>query len=58
MVAATLAAHPDIEYTPTQLSHLLNGRSSGAITNAIEKMVKAGSAVRTCDKPKRYRHAA
>jgi hypothetical protein len=57
MVAAALAAHPDIEYTPTQLSHLLGGRSAGAIHNVLEKMIKTGSAIRTCDKPKRYRHA-
>lgn len=25
---------------------------------ALEKMVKAGDAARTCDKPKRYRHTA
>ena len=58
MVAAVLAAHPDIEYTPTMLSHMLGGRSSGAVHNVLEKMIKVGAAVRTCDKPKRYRHAA
>jgi len=58
MVAAALAAHPDIEYTPTQLSHLLDGRSAGAIHNVLEKMIKAGSVMRTCDRPKRYRYAA
>lgn len=58
MVAAVLASHPDIEYTPTMLSHLLGGRSSGAVHNVLEKMIKAGAAVRTCEKPKRYRHAA
>lgn len=58
MVAAALAAHPDIEYTPTQLSHLLDGRSAGAIHNVLEKMIKDGSVIRTCDKPKRYRYAA
>ena len=58
MVAEVLAAHPDIEYTPTMLSHLLGGRSSGAVHNVLQKMIKAGAAVRTCDKPKRYRHAA
>ena len=58
MVAAVLAAHPDIEYTPTLLSHMLEGRSPGAIHNALEKMIKTGSAVRTSDKPKRYHLAA
>lgn len=58
MVAAVLAAHPDIEYTPTMLSHLLGGRSSGAIHNVLVRMVQVGAAVRTCDKPKRFRHAS
>ena len=57
LVAAALAAYPDIEYTPTSLSRLLGGRSAGAIHNALEKMHSAGTAVRVCDKPKRYRHA-
>lgn len=57
MVAAVLVARPDIEYTPTMISHLLAGRSAGAIHNALEKMIKSGAAVRTSDKPKRYRHA-
>ena len=39
------------------LSHMLGGRSSGAIHNVLEKMIKVGAAVRICDKPKRYRHA-
>lgn len=56
LVAAALAAHPHVEYTPTMLSHLLNGRSSGAIANVLAKMHSAGTAVRTCDKPRRYRH--
>lgn len=56
LVAAVLADHPHIEYTPTMLSHLLNGRSSGAIANVLAKMHAAGTAARTCDKPKRYRH--
>ena len=40
------------------LSHMLGGRSSGAIHNVLEKMIKTGVAVRTSDKPKRYRHSA
>jgi len=57
MVAAVLAAHPDIEYTPAMLSHMLGGRSSGAIHNALERQVKIGTAVRVCDRPRRYQHA-
>lgn len=57
MVAAALAARPDVDYSPTMLSHLLGGRSSGAIANALERMVAKGAAVRTCEAPKRYRVA-
>jgi hypothetical protein len=57
LVANTLATHPFTEYTPTMLSHLLGGRSSGAISNALERQVKTGSAHRVSDKPRRYRHA-
>lgn len=56
-VADRLAAHPEIDYTPTMISHLLGGRSAGAIANALERMCAAGAAVRTCEAPKRYRHA-
>lgn len=57
LVADMLAEHPFTEYTPTMLSHLLDGRSSGAISNALERQVKIGSAIRVSDKPRRYRHA-
>ena len=57
LVGSALAAHPDIDYTPTMLSNLLGGRSAGAVHNVLEKMHAAGTAVRVCDKPKRYRHA-
>ena len=56
LVADVLAEHPFTEYTPTMLSHLLGGRSSGAISNALERQVKSGSAIRVSDKPRRYRH--
>jgi len=58
MVEAVLTAHPEIEYTPTMISHMLEGRSAGAIHNVLEKMVAAGTVRRMCDKPKRYQHAA
>ena len=56
LVEEVLAAHPEIDYTPTMISHLLSGRSAGAIANALERQVKAGTAVRVCEAPKRYRH--
>ena len=57
LVADMLTEHPFTEYTPTMLSHLLGGRSAGAISNALERQVKIGSAIRVSDKPRRYRHA-
>jgi hypothetical protein len=57
-VVAWLRANPDTEITPAGLSKQLGGRSSGAIANALEKLVEAGEAVRTSDKPKRYQAAA
>jgi DNA-binding MarR family transcriptional regulator len=58
LVADVLADNPFNEYTPTMLSHLLEDRSSGAISNALERQVKNGTAIRVSDKPRRYRHAA
>ncbi|MEY9859765.1 hypothetical protein ABH935_005398 [Catenulispora sp. GAS73] len=58
MVTAVLEAHPDIEYTPTMLSHMLKGRSAGAIHNVLEKLVATGAVARTRDKPKSYRLVA
>ena len=57
LVAEVLAGHPEVDYTPTMISHMLSGRSAGAIANALERQVKAGTAVRACEAPKRYRHA-
>lgn len=58
MVETVLRTHPEIEYTPTMISHMLEGRSAGAIHNVMEKLVASGTARRTCDKPKRYQHVA
>ncbi|MFX0573059.1 hypothetical protein [Nocardia nepalensis] len=41
------------EFTPSQLAKELD-RSAGAIHNALEKLVAEGTAIRTCDAPKRY----
>lgn len=57
MVAEQLADSPTTEYTPSKLAKILD-RSSGAIANALERMVAAGEAVRTNDKPKTYQHVA
>jgi hypothetical protein len=57
LVVEHLKAHPKAEVTPSELGNKLN-RSSGAVANALERLVKAGKAVRTSDRPRRYRHKA
>ncbi len=53
MVEDYLRDHPDEEFGPTKIGHEL-GRSTGAVGNALERLVTAGYAVRTNDRPKRY----
>lgn len=48
-----LRDHPDQNFGPTEIGRKLL-RSSGAVANALEKLVANGVAVRTSDKPKRY----
>ena len=57
LVTGHLKAHPKAEVTPSELGNKLN-RSSGAVGNALERLVKAGKAARTSDRPRRYRHKA
>ncbi|MGW5878803.1 helix-turn-helix domain-containing protein [Nocardiopsis terrae] len=57
MVWALLKADPGAEFTATELSHTLQGRSIGAIQNNLAKLAKEGKAELTCDKPRRYRVA-
>lgn len=51
-----LQEHPGTEFSPVEIGNKL-GRSSGAVSNALEKLTDEGIAVRTSDKPKRYRLA-
>lgn len=53
MVEDYLRDHPDEEFGPTKIGHEL-GRSTGAVGNALERLVTSGYAVRTKDRPKRY----
>lgn len=55
LVTEFLVTHPKAEVTPTELGNKLS-RSSGAVANALERLVMAGKAVRTSDRPRRYRH--
>lgn len=48
-----LTEHPG-DHGPTAIGRAL-GRSSGAVANALERLVTAGWAVRTNDRPRRYR---
>lgn len=56
LVVELLKSRPDTEFTPTSLSHLLGGRSSGAVANCLTALTEQGVAERTSDKPRRYRY--
>jgi predicted transcriptional regulator len=56
MVEDYLEENPG-EFSPNAIGKALN-RSSGAVHNALEKLVESGYAVRTSDKPKKYSRAA
>ena len=57
MVAAFLVDHPG-EHSPSAIAKALDGRSAGAIGNALGRLVEAGGAVQTSDRPRRYQAAA
>ncbi|WP_129665753.1 hypothetical protein [Phytoactinopolyspora endophytica] len=57
MVAEYLAAHPGEEFGPTAIGHALD-RSSGAVANALAKLVVAGQVVQIGERPARYATAA
>lgn len=53
MVLATLV-NAGAPLGPTELSRLLDGRSSGAITNACDRLAGAGLIVQTSEHPRRW----
>lgn len=55
LVAERLVAQPDTEFSPSMISKALD-RSAGAVANCLEKLVGAGVAEVTNDKPRRFRH--
>ena len=55
LVEDFLTEHPG-DHSPTAVGKAI-ARSSGAVANALDRMVATGWATRTCDKPKRYRIA-
>ena len=54
-VLAVLVAGYPAEFGATALSRALNGASSGAIANALERLCGKEKVLRTCEAPKRYR---
>lgn len=58
MVEDYLRANPDDEFGPTKIARDLGGKSSGAVNNALERLVKDGTAVKTKEHPKRFSLAA
>lgn len=57
LVAAHLKAHPDEEFTASQVGKALK-KSSGAVSNNFDALVKIGDAEMTCEKPRRFRYLA
>ena len=54
MVEDFLREHPDEAFGPVAIAKALGGKSSGAVSNALDKLVDSGTAVRTGDKPRRF----
>ncbi len=58
MVLAHLRAYPHADFSPAELAAVLGRPNSrGAIINACKRLVQQGLAVRTQDRPQRYRAA-
>ncbi len=55
-VLSHLRDHPGTDFTPHEI-HKVLGNSSGAITNALDTLVKHGQAELASDKPRRFRLA-
>lgn len=54
MVEDYLRDHSREEFGPTAIAKALGGKSSGAVSNALEKLVADGTAVKTKEKPRRF----
>lgn len=54
MVEDWLREHPDEQAGPTKIAKDLGGKSSGAVSNALDKLVADSVAVKTQDKPRRF----
>lgn len=54
MVEDWLRDHPGEQAGPTKIAKDLGGKSSGAVSNALDKLVEDGVAVKIQDKPRRF----
>ena len=54
MVHDHMAAHPGIPFSPYEVARVLGGRSSGAVANAMDRLVGDGHAVMVSESPRRY----
>lgn len=54
MVEDYLRDHPGEQFGPTAIANALGGKSSGAVSNALDKLVESGVAAKTQDKPRRF----
>ncbi|MFI6816115.1 hypothetical protein ACIBG7_27175 [Nonomuraea sp. NPDC050328] len=53
LVHAHLVEFPDKDFTPYEIGRALD-RSSGAVANALDRLVSLEEAVLTCERPRRY----
>ncbi|WP_219501813.1 hypothetical protein [Nonomuraea ceibae] len=53
MVYAHLVEFPGKDFTPYEIGKVIN-RSSGAVANALDRLVSLGEAVLTCERPRRF----
>jgi hypothetical protein len=54
MVHDHMAAHPGVPFSPYEVARVLGGRSSGAVANAMDRLVGDGHAVMVSESPRRY----
>jgi hypothetical protein len=54
MVEDYLRDHPGEEFGPTAIARALGGKSSGAVSNALDKLVEDKTAVKTKESPRRF----
>ncbi|MFI6396188.1 hypothetical protein [Nonomuraea sp. NPDC050540] len=54
LVRAHLIEFPGQEFSPHDMAKALGGRSSGAVANALDRLVQLGDAVLTTERPRRF----